>query len=122
MYFDLMDLFFDNSVYWFHRPLKDMSPYTYQIIEGKGQLILNTLGVSPDDISVEVKASPNGDNYQALTISGKTKKLEKEYSVNMTFQIKNKIKAIDWESSDGVTVLSISFEEPLQPNVAISRK
>ncbi len=122
MYFDSFDLFFDNNLYWFHRPLKDMSPYTYQVVEGKGQLILNTLGVSPEDISVEVKASPAGDNYQLLSISGKTKKTDKEYSVNMSFRIKNKIETIDWNSSDGVTVLTISFEKPAQPQVTISRK
>lgn len=116
----MFDYFFDNNSYWFSRPLKDMYPYTYQVVDGKGRLILNTLGVSPEDIDISVNADPNGT--QLLAIKGKTKKYDREYSVSMSFKVKDKVKNIDWETADGVTALFIEFEKPALPDVKINRK
>ena len=117
---DPFDFFFMNDSYWFNRPIKDMKPWTYEVKDGKGLLTLNTLGVSPDDISVEVKPGTNVDE-QYLKIAGKTKRGERDYSVNMNFSSTHKIHAVDWSSVDGVTELSIEYEKPAEPKVVISR-
>lgn len=109
--------------YFFSRPVKDMTPY--KVIEKNGGLtiILNTLGISSEDIEVEAEsANTNGNQY--LKISGKTKDdiTEKEYSINIKFSVSKLMKSIDWESKNGLTYLYVSFVDPVKQLVSINRK
>ena len=114
--------FLDND-YFFNRPVKDMTPYKVVESDGKTVLTLNTLGISPDDISVEVV---QGDSYasQYLHVSGKTKDVlsDKEYNISMKFTLKKPVKKIEWESRNGLTYLTLIFSEPEKPSVSIVRK
>ena len=114
---------FLNNDYFFNRPVKDMTPYKVVDRDDKTILILNTLGISADDIEVEVVPG-NEYSTQQLHVSGKTKDelSEKEYNINMKFTLKKPIKKIEWESRDGLTYLNLMFVEPEKPSVSIVRK
>lgn len=120
----MLFLDFLNDDYFFNRPVKDMTPYKIVQNEGKTILILNTLGISPDDIEVEVTPGDSFYASQYLHISGKTKDelSDKEYNISMKFTIKKPVKKIEWESRNGLTYLSLIFVEPEEPSVSIVRK
>lgn len=107
--------------YFFNRPVKDMTPYKMVEKEGKLVIILNTLGISPKDIDVEVE---DGTNIQFLKISGKTKNQmsDKEYSINMTFSVKKPMESVNWQSEDGLTYLEVKFLEPIKSKVLVNNK
>jgi len=100
-----------------------MSPYKIVQNGDNTTLILNTLGISPDDLEVEVVA---GDQYfpQYLSVKGKTKDelSDREYNTSMKFSVKKPINKIEWESRNGMTYLNLFFIEPEKPSVAIVRK
>lgn len=121
---DFYDLFyFDTPSYFFNRATKDMYPYKAIEKDGKLFIVTNTLGVSPDDISVEVKLADNRQ-YQIVSVSGSTKHeiLEKEYNVNMNFKVFKDIKEVNWEAKDGLLTLEILFNEPVKPAIKVIRK
>jgi len=119
----MLSLDFLNDDYFFNRPVKDMVPYKVVQNKDKTVLILNTLGISPEDIEIEVEA---GNDYASniLHISGNTKDelSDREYNINMRFIIKKPIKKIEWESRNGLTYLTLIFVEPETPSVSIVRK
>lgn len=120
----MLFLDFLNDDYFFNRPVKDMTPYKIVRNEDKTILILNTLGISPDDIEVEVTPGDSLYTSQYLHVSGKTKDelSDKEYNINMKFTMKKPVKKIEWESRNGLTYLSLIFVEPEKPSVSIVRK
>lgn len=118
---DYLDFLFDN--YFFNRPVKDMTPYKIVEKDDEMVIILNTLGVNPDDIEV---TADNGDTDYPLylKICGKTmnKVTEKEHSISMKFAVAKSIKDVEWESKDGLTYLHVKFVEPEKPKISINRK
>ena len=113
---------FMNDDYFFNRPVKDMTPYKVIKKDGKTIVVLNTLGISPDDIKVQVEAGEL--STQILHVSGKTRNdlCGKDYDINMKLAIRKPIKKIEWESKDGLTYLTLIFTEPEKPSVSIVRK
>ncbi len=120
MFADFFDFDFDR--YFFNRcGIKDMHPYTAVEKDGKLVVILNTLGISPENIHVEAEA---GDVYfpQYLKIAGKTMNpiTEDEHSINMRLGVRKEVGAVDWENKDGLTYLEITFAEPIKPKISIN--
>jgi len=108
--------------YYFNRPVKDMVPY--KTIERDGQLVvvLNTLGISPEDIEITFESRPSVGGY--LSVSGQTKNdlVGKDYSVSMRFYVRDAVDHIDWESENGLTYVYVNFVKPIEQKVLVSRK
>jgi HSP20 family molecular chaperone IbpA len=123
MYLDFpFDFDFLSNFYSFNRPIKDMYPYRIVKKDDKIIIVLNTLGVSEEDINVDIEA---GDipNRQILKVGGKTHDeiADMDYDINMKFAISKEIDKIDWGNLNGVTYLYIYFKEPTKPNVKINK-
>lgn len=114
---------FDFDKYFFNRPVKDMTPFKAVEKDGKLVVILNTLGISPENIHVDVES---GDHYypQYLKIDGKTLNpiTEEEHNINMRLGVYKEISNIDWENKDGLTYLEIEFMKPVTPKISINNK
>jgi HSP20 family molecular chaperone IbpA len=123
MYF-LEDLLsFDRPTFSFDHPTKDMSPWCQVEKDGKLYLVVNALGISEEDISVEAKGTDR-QNVSLLVISGKTfnETLERDYRTNAKFFIYRPMKHISWATKDGLLEIEIEFEEPVKPSVKITKR
>ena len=121
---DFDDLFtFNSPFYSFDRATKDMIPYAQTERDGKLFLVVNVLGVSKNDIKIEVKATDKKD-VSFLVISGKTRKevLDRDYRVNMGFYIYRPMKSLEWDVENGLLQMEIQFEEPVSPSVKIIKR
>lgn len=122
---DLFDMFsFYSPAYYFSRTLKDMLPTYVTEKEGKVLVVANALGIAEKDINITVENSKWSGWKYALWIRGTTHNatLDKDFSINIPFGVNNHIKAIDWSLNDGIITLELSFDEPTQPAVKISKK
>jgi len=121
---DLFDFFnFDRPSYIFNRVTKDMTP-TYMIEkDGKVFVLLNALGISKEDIQVEVKSTDN-QNVQHLVVTGKTHNdvFNKDYTVNMTFVSWKPMRTVEWDAKDGLVTIVVEYDEPAKPSVKITRR
>ena len=124
MFYNFDNLFsFNSPAYSFDRATKDMTPFTQIERDGKLYLVVNMLGVSKDDIKIEVKPTERKD-VSFLVISGKTRKeiLDRDYRVNMAFYVYRPMKQLDWDVKDGLMELEIQFDEPVAPTVKIIKR
>jgi HSP20 family molecular chaperone IbpA len=121
---DLFDFFnFDRPSYIFNRVTKDMTP-TYMIEkDGKVFVLLNALGISKEDIQVEVKSTDN-QNVQHLVVTGKTHNdvFNKDYTINMTFVSWKPMRTVEWDAKDGLVTIVVEYDEPAKPSVKITRR
>ncbi len=115
-------LMFDRPSYFFHRPMLEKEGWFSLEKDGKLLLLLNTLGVAKDDISLDVKSVEN--NKQMISINGTTKneQFDKDFSVNMNFIVSKPMQNLDWDVTNGFLTMEITFEEPVRPAVKITRK
>lgn len=113
---------FDDDFYFFRRPMLERKGWYSTEKDGKLVLLLNVLGVSKEDISIEVNSAPN--NKQYLNVSGSTKNefFDKDFSVKMQFLIEEPMKDISWDVKNGFLTVEITFQEPVKPSVNIIRK
>ena len=112
-------LFFNDTDYFFHRPMLERQGYYWIEKEGKAFLLLNVLGV--DDKDIDVQNNPASNGKQCLTITGNTHNevFNKDFSVKMSFIINEPMKEVKWKTSNGFMTLEITFEEPVKPAVKI---
>jgi HSP20 family molecular chaperone IbpA len=112
--------FFKLSFSNFNRPVKDMQPFQYQKTESGFAIAINTLGISKNDISVEVKTK-KGDPYRYLHVSGKTKmeKFNFENNVNMAIRllIDEEIEEVVYEVKDGLTIVYLKLKSESLPEL-----
>ena len=113
---NLFKLSFSN----FNRPVKDMQPYQYRKTDTGFVIIVNTLGISKNDISVEVKTK-KGDPYRYLHVSGKTKmeKFNFENNVNLAIRllIDEDIEEVAYEVRDGLTIVHLKLKASHLPEL-----
>jgi HSP20 family molecular chaperone IbpA len=116
-YFD-----FNDKFYSFKRPMLERQGWWSTEKDGKLVLLLNVLGVSKEDISLEVASAPN--NKQYLNVSGSTKNefFDKDFSVKMQFLIQEPMKDVTWDVENGFLTAEITFQEPVKPSVNITCK
>jgi HSP20 family molecular chaperone IbpA len=116
----LFKLSFSN----FNRPVKDMQPYKLIKTENGYILILNTLGVSKNDLSVKI-GKEKGDPYAHLRVSGKTvmEKFQLENNVDLSIRliIDEEIEDVVYEVKDGLTVVYLKLKKK-EPEVKIEAK
>jgi HSP20 family molecular chaperone IbpA len=111
-----------NYSYWFERPMLERVGYYEKEKDGKLILLVNALGVSKEDIDVSVQPTEYATR-QLIKITGKThdETFDKDFSVKMAFYVKP-VKKIDWTESNGFITLEIEYNEPVVPDVKITRK
>jgi HSP20 family molecular chaperone IbpA len=99
----------------FNRPVKDMQPYKVVRKDGGIIFVLNTLGISRDDLTIEI-ANKKGDPYRYLNVKGTTEMEKIDFSNKVDFSIRllfdDEIKKLAYEVKDGLTIIYMKFEEP----------
>ena len=115
--------YFINDSYSFHRPMLERVGYFETEKDGKLFILVNALGVSKDNIEVDVQPTEL-QNKQLIKISGEThdETFDKDFSVRIGFYVFKPMKSVDWTVTNGFLTLEIEFIEPVKPNVKITRK
>lgn len=111
---------FDLITKSWDRPIREAKGYNIIPTEEGYQIILNTLGIKPGDISV--KASKD-----VLTIEGKTANEEIHFtnSVNYKFNIgnlNNDIKEVSYTVADGLTIVDLIVDTEPEKVIKITKK
>lgn len=112
---------FDSSIF-FRRPILERSGYAAQEKDGKIVLKVNVVGLSTEDIRVEVE--PAEYPYTSLLIirGEREDDLFGTFKVNNRFLFRKTPKQIDSELENGFLTLTIEFDEPVKPDVKINWK
>jgi HSP20 family molecular chaperone IbpA len=91
-----------------------MKPYKIVRKDGGIIFVLNTLGISQDDLSIEI-ANKKGDPYRYLNVKGTTEMEKIDFSNKVDFSIRllfdDEIKKLAYEVKDGLTIIYMKFEE-----------
>lgn len=113
--------FITLSDYSFHRPFYERTGYSTTEKDGQLIVILNALGVSKEDIKVDVKPANNGNSI--VSISGKTHDddFDCDFEINTSYSITRPLDTVEWEAKDGFVRIWLKFEEPVS-KVKITRK
>lgn len=114
---DDFDLLFNR----FTRPVKDMSPYKVIRDTDKITIVVNTLGLSKDDVKVDFDAD------KILTIKGETSLDDITFNniVNIGLSLaslKQEIASIDYTVKDGLTYVNVNLKEREKPAIPINYK
>lgn len=123
-----MDLFndfddlFSSLFNKFNRPVMDQKYYSVFKKEGKGYIIVfNTLGMSKDDISVNIETH-KGRAFKTLHIKGE-KNIEDinfHNSVDMAVQLNftEQIESVQYSVKDGLTKVFLKVKLPELPKIS----
>jgi HSP20 family molecular chaperone IbpA len=108
----------------FNRPVKDMQPYKYLKVENGYIFVVNTLGISKNDISVKIM-NEKGLPYPMLKITGKTMmekiQFENTVDVGILLGFQEEIDEVVYEVKDGLTVVYLKLKKA-EPQVKIEAK
>jgi len=108
----------------FNRPVKDMQPYKYHKVENGYIFVINTLGISKNDISIKI-TNEKGVPYPMLKIQGKTmmEKIKFENSVDLGILLgfDEDIEEVVYEVKDGLTVVYLKLKKA-EPEMNIEAK
>lgn len=115
--------FFTSNSYWFRRPFLENSGYACIEKDGKLIIVINALGVKDDDLRVDIEGSYN-PNVQKLKVEGNTKHsiLDQNFRLSMAFNLYKPAKEVTYTLEDGLLTLEITFNEPVKPEVKVSKK
>lgn len=118
----MFDFDFDKAFYTFTRSTKDMMPYEIIKGEGKRTIVHNVVGLSKDDIKVEI-IKENKTDYLNIFGEKKNEITNKMYSVSSRFWIdSDEIKSIDWYVKDGLLYVEVLLKESEKLNIPVSYK
>lgn len=118
--FNFLD--WDRDYYSFQRATKDMFPYEIVRQDDKSTIVFNALGLSKDNITVNLDKS-RGTDYLVISGEQKNEVTNKTYSVNGRFSIDaNEVKNIDWKIQDGLLYVNIYFKQAEKPQIDIQYK
>lgn len=115
--------FFDNYFYSFNRPMYERSGWMAVEKDGRVTIVVNALGVSPEDINITVENSETASN-QILVLGGKTHNsiLDKDFSISMKWNLYKGVREVVKSFDNGLVVLEVEFETPVKPSVLIRSK
>lgn len=116
----MFEFFSPLDRYAFHRPMLERIGYYEMEKNGKLYLLVNALGISQDDVNVDVQPS-EVHNRQVIKISGETynQLFDKKFSIRLTFNVYKPMKKINKLVENGFLTLEIEFDEPVKPSVEI---
>jgi HSP20 family molecular chaperone IbpA len=110
----------------FNRPVKDMQPYKWYKKDNGLVFVINTLGISKKDVSVQINTE-RGDPYRYLHVKGQTKmeKIDFENTVELAIRLimDDEIEDVSYDVRDGLTIVYLKLKkeskEPLLKAKAI---
>lgn len=122
MMFDYDSFFnWDKPGYTFSRSVHDMSPYKIKTLEDRVVLVHSIVGVSEDDINVDIVTE---DGRDQLVISGITHNdvLNYDYKVSSKFDIKaDMFKSVTYDVKDGLLYINLYKKEPEVTKLTVTR-
>lgn len=104
--------------YPFSKSILDIIPYKVMSTEEKSVYDIITLGMSSDDVSIEVK-NAESPAVHSITVSNKNTALLKR---SLTFLVYRTVKEIEYESKNGITSLVVTYKDPEISNIKITKK
>lgn len=111
-----------ESTYWFDRPFYEKFGASHKEVDGKIHFFINALGVNKDDLVVRVEATEH-PSRNIVFVSGKTERKDFSSPFGFSYKIPTRkpVDEVKLESFDaGLLEISLSFKEPVQPDVKIS--
>ena len=117
MFSNFFDDFFEKTFSAFNRPVKDMNPYKVYKTEKGFILAVNTLGVSRDDLSVQLNR-PKGlpSTYSELHIKGESNidmiNFKNNVDLRIRLKLDRKVEDISYQCRDGLTLIFLKLETP----------
>jgi HSP20 family molecular chaperone IbpA len=108
------ELFYLNKdVFKFESPISRVYE-AYSIKDSKVLLTLNLLGISPEDINIEIKTNSGG--FQILSVKAITenKIINKKYKYTNEFTVgstRREVESFDWEAKDGILYVVLKYKE-----------
>lgn len=97
---------------------QDMNPVYWTEIENGYRAVCRTVGINPEDVSVEIK---NG----YIKVSGKTKYEETDYDVSYDLPVSgdvlSNIEKLEYKTINGLTYIYIYIVRPEKKKVKIER-
>lgn len=112
---DVFDIIFKN---W-SRPVMESQGYKIRKTEKGYTIIVNTLGISEDDLEVKLE-------NKVLSLSGNTEIKELSFTNKVNYSwtteyMKDPIKGIRWESKNGLTLIYVETEQKKEPQIKVER-
>ena len=110
---------FLKQFYSFKRPFQEVKGYKiYHGKDGTDTIVINALGINPEDLKVEVKPE---HKMQILNVFGTTEDevFEEEFSVNLAFYFYKPIHKIRKSFRSGLVILKIEYEVPPKLSIEI---
>ena len=112
---DVFDIIFKN---W-SRPVMESQGYKIRKTEKGYTIIVNTLGISEDDLEVKLE-------NKVLSLSGNTEIKELSFTNKVNYSwtteyMKDPIKKIRWESKNGLTLIYVETEQKKEPQIKVER-
>lgn len=106
--------------FWsFDRVTSNKKPYTIKKDKEKCVIVHEALGISEEDITVEV-VKEKAISYLVLKGASKNKVTGDTYRFNSAFQIdENQIKAVKKMAKDGLLYVYIEYKEPEKPKFKV---
>ena len=121
--FNLMDLFFDWSLYNYTRPVRDDRPYKAKYIDDNHVVYLvNVLGLGEEDIKITTGVADNGQIYIDISGENTDEVFGSKYSIGGRFFVKNKdIDKIDYTIKNGLLYLNVYYKKVDMPAIPINK-
>ena len=119
------DIFFDKEFAKVNRMIRDSHPYQIIKQEDKDTIVINALGVSEDDVKIQIKPSKYDDRTTYLYIEGETDNeiTGTKYSISNRFTInKLKVQEIKYFAKDGLLYIDVLYKEEPSIEIPISKK
>ena len=112
----------DVSSYLFNRPLGDSKPYKIVRDEKKSTIYFNAVGVSENDVKVEI-IREHGNDFLLISGDSRNEKLNQSFTVSGRFQIDaERVNDIDYSIADGILCVDVNFKEPEPSKIKITKK
>ena len=113
---------FEQLFHKFNRDFQEVRGWTWRIDEEKnlGEVFINALGCNKDDIDITWK---NGEKQGSVefTVKGETTIHEKlkPFSFEVSFISPLPVKKLTKKFVNGLVILTLEFDKPLQPEIEI---
>jgi hypothetical protein len=113
--------FITLSDYSFRRPFYERTGYSVVEKDGGLVVILNALGVTKDDIKVDVKPATGGDSIISITGKSHDEDFDCDFEIDTRYLVSRPLASLEWDTIDGFVKIWLKFEEPVS-KVKIVRK
>lgn len=107
---------------WYRRPFQEVRGYSAYQKDGKLFIKYNVLGLSKDDIKIEIEPSENS-NFSYLIVKGEKQDGDLDTTWQVSYQTPVKTpENIEASVENGILTVSLQYKEPVKPDVKINWK